>query len=253
MAGRDNSRIDQFMDRAALRRWTRRAIQADQLSLEALHDTRTIARKVRHQLNAFLHTADERLAKPRIGSTSFPTPRGTDWSWRPGLWRAPMPLPGVAGVVSGARFGEEVALFHDCPLSELTLRQRRNTRGTDLAAFGLQMDVLRFDGSYLSLAIDLPAAARQGLTREHIVQIDLLAEVEHPLDIFARLNLHQGPNAEQLVQEVVGGVVEFDLSGSGMSDAPVESAWIDLIFDRPTMNQVVLRDLTVSRRLRAQF
>jgi len=115
------------------------------------------------------------------------------------------------------------------------------------------MDVLRFDGSYLSLAIDLPEPAPQGLTRDHILQVDMLTEVERPLDIFARLNLHQGPNAQQLVQEVDGSVVEFDLSASGMTGALIDLAWVDLIFDRPAMNRVLLRDLVVSRRPRAQF
>lgn len=254
MARRDTSKIDRFMDRAALRRWTRRADHTDQLSLKAVQDTCTEAMKLQHQLNIFLRTADERLSTPPIDSTSFPpTPRGTDWCWRPAVWRTHMPIPGLAPVTSGARFGDEMALFHDCTFSDLTLRQVRNAQGTDLAAFGLQMDVLRFDGSYLSLAIDLPDPAPQGLTRDHILQVDMQTEVERPLDIFARLNLHQGPNAQQLVQEVDGSVVEFDLSTSGMTGALIDRAWVDLIFDRPAMNRVLLRDLLVSRRPRAQF
>ena len=41
-------------------------------------------------------------------------------------------------------------------MHELTLRQIRNTRESDVAPFGLRMDVFRFDGSFLSLVIDLP-------------------------------------------------------------------------------------------------
>ena len=49
---------------------------------------------------------------------------------------------------SKTNLGEEVTVFHDCKISELTLRQVRNTREADLAPFGLRMDVFRFDGSF---------------------------------------------------------------------------------------------------------
>jgi len=47
--------------------------------------------------------------------------------------------------------------------------------------------------------------------------------------------------------------VEFDLAYSNINEKRVERAWVDLIFEGPQMNQVVLRDLTFSRRPRAQL
>jgi hypothetical protein len=47
--------------------------------------------------------------------------------------------------------------------------------------------------------------------------------------------------------------VEFDLAYSNLNEKRVESAWIDLIFESPQMNRVALRDLTLSRRRRAQL
>ena len=43
----------------------------------------------------------------------------------------------------------------------------RNNRSEDLAAFGLRMDVYQFDGSFLSLVLDLPkeAASKYGDAR----------------------------------------------------------------------------------------
>ena len=58
--------------------------------------------------------------------------------------------------------GNEVTLFHDCEFSELTLRQLRNLREQDLAPYGLRMDVFRFDGSFLSLVVDLPTTGSTG-------------------------------------------------------------------------------------------
>ena len=48
-------------------------------------------------------------------------------------------------------------------------------------------------------------------------------------------------------------MVEFDLAYSSLNERRVEGAWIDLIFEGLEMNQIVLRDLTFSRRPRAQI
>ncbi|GAA6180236.1 hypothetical protein NBRC116594_16740 [Shimia sp. NS0008-38b] len=153
--------------------------------------------------------------------------------------------------------GDEVTLFHDCRISELTLRQLRNRREKDLAPFGLRMDVFRFDGSFLSLVIDMPPEAVAGLRREHVVRMDTIVEMEKPLEIFARLNIRHGPNTEQIVRELPLKAedirVEFDLAYSNLNEKRVEKMWIDLIFEGPEMNQVVLRDVTFSRRPRAEF
>ena len=146
-------------------------------------------------------------------------------------------------------------LFHDCAFSELTLRQLRNTREEDLAPFGLRMDVFKFDGSFLSLVIDLPPEAVQGITRQHLLRIDSIIESEKPIEIFARLNIQNGPNTEQLVRELPQDdkniVVEFDLAYSKLNERRIEKIWLDLIFEAPDMNQVILRDLTFSRHRRA--
>ena len=153
--------------------------------------------------------------------------------------------------------GHEVTLFHDCRHSELTLRQLRNTREADLAAFGLRMDVFRFDGSYLSLAIDLPEEASRDLRRKHLIRVETIVEREKPLEIFARLNIKNGPNTEQIVRELPLHedeiMVEFDLAYTKLNEKRVERMWLDLIFEGPQMNQVILRDLTFSRRPRAEL
>lgn len=153
--------------------------------------------------------------------------------------------------------GDEVTLFHDCRLSELTLRQLRNLREQDLAPYGLRMDVFKFDGSFLSLVVDLPTDATRGLKKTHLLGMNCIVEMEKPLEIFARLNIKNGPNTEQIVRELPlheeDILVEFDLAYSNLNEKRVEKAWIDLIFEGPEMNQVVLRDLTFSRRPRAQL
>jgi hypothetical protein len=142
-------------------------------------------------------------------------------------------------------------------VSELTLRQVRNTREEDLAPFAVRMDVFGFDGSFLSIVIDAPDAACDGLQRRHIVRVNAIMEVEKPIEVFARLNIKHGPNTEQLVLELPLGqqdcMVEFDLGYSEINEKRIERMWLDLIFEGPTMNQVTIRDITFCRYPRADI
>ncbi len=119
------------------------------------------------------------------------------------------------------------------------------------------MDVFRFDGSFLSLAIDLPDDAVQGLKLRHLIRLTMIVEMEKPLEIFARLNVKHGPNLEQIVRELPLAdqevMVEFDLAYTRMNEKRVEKLWIDLIFEGPEMNQIILRDVTLTRRPRAEL
>ncbi len=187
----------------------------------------------------------------------MPNMPGTDWQYRPLLWRGPLARPGKAAVPSQEQIGSEVVLFHDCQLSDLTVRQLRNTRETDLAPFGLRMDVFRFDGSFLSLAVDVPESGTDGLRKRHIVRIDAIFEMEKPLEIFARLNIKHGPNTEQIVRELPvqsnDVSVEFDLAYTKLNEKRVDKMWVDLIFEDPEMNQIILRDVMFSRRPRSEL
>jgi len=254
MAGR---LIRTILYRASLRRWASAAKAADATDLGLLRVQRSRARQLRHHLDQLIYKAENRMALPLIGSSTFRKPANADWSWRPELWRGPLPVPGIASARSKSVLGDEVTLFHDCDFSELTLRQLRNRREADLAPYGLRMDVFRFDGSYLSLVVALPPAATEGLKRRHLIRIDTIVEMEEPLEIFARLNIKHGPNTEQIVRELPLNeeevMVEFDLAYTKLNEKRVERAWLDLIFEGPEMNQVTIRDLTFSRRPRAEL
>lgn len=249
--------LDWAVHRRALRRWAKAARNVSVMKHAQLRSERGRARKLRYLLNEVISVADNRLALPMIGSNAFPKPHGTDWSWRPALWREPLPVPGMSSVKSKSTLGAEVTLFHDCAQSELTLRQVRNSREADLAPYGLRMDVFNFDGSFLSLVLDMPQAAVDGLQKRHLIRMDTIVEMEKPLEIFARLNIKHGPNTEQIVRELplneVDCMVEFDLAYSNLNEKRIERAWIDLIFENPQMSQVTLRDLTFSRSPRAEL
>lgn len=249
--------IQRLYQKGLARYWARNARVAASTDLATLRNQRSQARKLRQHLNTLISVSEGRLALPQIGSNLFHKPHGTDWAWRPRLWREPLARVGMSSAPNREMLGDEVTLFHDCRVSELTLRQIRNTREADLAPYGTRLDVFRFDGSFLSLVVDLPPEATAGLKRDHLFRVDAIVEVEKPLEIFARLNIKHGPNTEQIVRELPLNQenieVEFDLAYSRLNEKRVEKAWVDLIFEGPEMNQVILRDVTFSRRPRAQF
>ena len=249
--------MDRVLDRRSLRHWTRAARSAETAELSDLRRHLDEARVLRERLDHVVFIAEGRLAEPRIGSTTFRRPAGTDWSWRPELWRGPLAQKGHAAVESRTGLGEDVTVFHDCTVSELTLRQLRNQGGADLAPFGLRLDIFRFDGSFLSLVLDLPDEACVGLKRRHIIRMDVTLELERPIEVYARLNIRHGPNTEQIVHQLPlqtqETFVEFDLAYSKLNEKRVEAMWVDLIFDNPAMNQAIVRDMTFSRYPRAEL
>lgn len=248
---------DTAIYRRAITRWALSAREASTAKLSVLRRQRVRARLLRAHLDRLIHVADERLALPVIGSNSFPKPHNADWAWRPELWRGPVAQRGISSVANKSMLGDEVTLFHDCADSELTLRQLRNQREEDLAPFGLRLDVFNFDGSFLSLVLDLPPEAASGLKRTHILRVNSILELEKPLEVFIRLNIRHGPNTEQIVREMPlnsdDKSVEFDLAYKDLNEKRIDKVWIDVIFENPQMNQVTLRDLTFSRRPRAQL
>jgi hypothetical protein len=254
MAERFDTYFDRFLFRRALARWQALADRAGAADAESLRGLRTRGRLLRRQIDRALHVAEGRLARGGEAA-AIPRPLFADWTWRPELWSGPVSPPGLAAIETRAAFGSEAKLFHDCAESELTLRQVRNTGEGDLAPFGIRMDVFRFDGSFLSLALDLPEAALRGLTADHVIRLDLALDAERPIEIFARFNIRHGPNTGQIVRELPPGaaaaMVEFDLAYARMNERRVEAAWLDLIFEGPEMNQIVIRDLTMCRRPRA--
>jgi len=243
--------------RRILRRWGRVAQDAEKLDLRSLSKLRSRAREIRRRLDRVIHVAEGRLTLPAVGSNAIIKPLYTDWSYRPELWRGPLSPPGMVAVESKTDYGGEVKVFHDCRVTELTLRQIRNTRESDLAPYGLRMDVFRFDGSFLSLVVELPENAVHGLQKRHLIRLTTVVEVEKPLEIFARLNIKHGPNVEQIVRELPLGsdevVVEFDLAYTKLNEKRVERMWLDLIFEGAEMNQILLRDVALTRRPRAEI
>lgn len=242
-----------LLHRSAMRRWDRALTRADTMEPEALKKLRARARTAHQRVDRVLQAVEGRIA----ANSAVARPLHADWAWRPDAWCRPLAQFGIAAVASKSQIAPGMRVFHDCPLSEVTVRQIVNTRTEHVAARGVRADVFTFDGSFLSFALDLPIEATQGITRRHIIRMDLQVQTERPLELFGRLNVRHGPNVEQLVREIPGSEgnlhAEFDLAEMSVNEARVERGWIDIIFEAPDMNQILLHDVTLSRRLRASF
>ncbi|MGZ9808925.1 DUF6478 family protein [Pseudoroseicyclus sp. H15] len=249
------SRIERGLTERAEQRWARWARQAPRTAPGRLAAQAAAAHKLRHHLGEVIATADDRLPLHRLGSAEPERPPGCDWAWRPRLWQSATADPGLAGAESRSAIGDDITLFHDCPRAEIILRQTRQEGGP--APYGLGMEVFAFEGSFLSLVLELPAAAGAGLGKRHLVRLKLDVTCEEPLEIFARLNIRHGPNTEQIVREIPPGAgpaeVEFDLAYSALNEKRIERLWLDLIFERPHMNRVTLSDVTLLRHPRAEL
>ena len=257
MNGARGKLLNRLIHRLRLAHWQKAAERAESMDTPLLRQLRSEVRQVRREIDRVLETADRRLTLPLIGSNATRRQYNTDWVWRPNLWRLPILPVGIAAATSPADLDLETSLHHNCKNSEVTVRQVRNTRASDLAPFGLRMDVFRFDGTFMSLSVKLPEAAVTGLHLGHLVRVDAIIETEKPLEILARLNVRNGPNTAQMVLELPRDEseksVEFDLAYSKINEKRIDKAWIDLFFEAPDMNQIVLRDISFSRRPRAKM
>jgi hypothetical protein len=257
MAGRIRERLDGWHQRRTKERWMRLVEAAPDMDSFSLRAARAEARGMRRQLDRVLQVTDARLVVPALGSGLPEMPLGTDWSWRPNLWRGALTEPGAVAAMDRTAVDDGVALYHDCPLGEVVVRQVRNDTPEDRAPYGLAIDVFGFHGTFLSLALNLPDAAVTGLKARHLVRAEMVIDCDRPLKAFARLNIKHGPNLAQPVSALPEAgrdkVAEFDLAYADLNDKRIERAWIDLILNDAAMTRIVIRDVVVSRRPRAEL
>lgn len=247
--------LEKRMLRKSAKHWAALTDRAASMPARELQGLQRTALRQRRKLDLFIAASGAGLLPN--GQADILRPDQCDWAWRPEPWTDPRAPAGVVEVPSPHKLSNSVTLFHDCAKSEITLRQTSNTHPSVPAAFGMLLDVYRFDGSFLSLVLSLPDAATTSITRNHYFSLRVRIDRENPIEIYARLNVQHGPNTEQMVRQldISGdvGLAEFDLAYSNINEKRVEKAWIDLIFESPAMNQVLLSDLTLTRAPRADL
>lgn len=202
--------------------------------------------------DAALHDTTSQKIAPLAAWDRF----NTDWAWRPDIWRKPLTLQAVRAQ-GATRLDPEVAVFHDGQGSAPTLHQTRNSSFSRSPPYGVSLCVDRFDGDYVSFAVDLPKAAIARLSPRHIIEAKAVIEMDKPTRVFFRLNIRHGPNTAKILWNVPFGqqdiTAPFELAFTPFQVNRVEKAWVDVIFEQPRTNRITLRDLTFSRHPRAEI
>ncbi|MEM8536865.1 MAG: DUF6478 family protein [Pseudomonadota bacterium] len=246
------SAIGQLLHRLTVRRWRRVEAAADTTPLPRLAQQKRLADRLMRPLRRFGAVADLRLAAP---ITEPAPPTGTDWAWRPRPWRERQLPVGLAPAKNAQTFSPDIAVFHDCNAAQVTLRQIRNSQAAATAPFGLMLDVLEFTGSFLSLVVEVPPRASEGLQKRHIIRLAADVHSDSGAVLNARLNLRNGPNVEQIMRpfSVNAGLTDvgFDLAYTQLNEKRASGMWIDLLIADPAMRDIHIRDLSVVRYPRA--
>jgi hypothetical protein len=174
-----------------------------------------------------------------------------DWYGRPGAWREAMRPRGIVDLPSPPRLPGGVTVYHDAARYDLSLRQEMAPEATVTRATAWCWR------STVSTAASCPSSmiSRRrpiaGLTLNHFIAVDIRAEREQPVEVYARLNVQHGPNVEQMVRQVdfrgAGGRAEFDLAYTRINERRIEKAWLDLILEGPEMTRIALWDVVVMR------
>jgi len=240
-----------------LKRWQRALRTPSELSSAELKRMNTEIRGMRDRLDHMTAQSRSELLSRTAHSDGIDRPDQCDWATRPAPWREEMRPRGVVGLNSPHPLPGGATIFHDATNAELSLRQERAPSWVPGAQFGLVLEVYRSDGSFVSIVQDLPPEALVGLTRNHFISVNLVADREQPVEIYARLNIQHGPNVEQLVRQVefdgTKGQAEFDLAYSKINERRLEKAWLDLIVEGPKMTRIALWDMVMLRAPRADF
>lgn len=155
-----------------------------------------------------------------------------------GVLSAPEPGWRTQDPGSGSVIAAGVRIYHDAGLQNVLVSR---------PATGLLLTVYQFDGSYLSLAVDVPGAVRGRLRPGWRLAAELTASASRPVTTFLRLNL-ESPSGGQALHEVVvvetgprTAVFALDAVNNGWS-----SAWLDIIFSHPRMAEIHVQGLSLN-------
>ncbi len=135
----------------------------------------------------------------------------------------PQPLDAPS---SGTSIGRGITLFHDAGDAVFQVARSGDA---------LRSTVEAFDGTYLSVAIDMPDDLSRQISAGRTLVLTLDADLSRRLTTFCRLNVASRNGTEEIHETVVfhvgPRVVPFDLDR--LQNSEVHKAWFDLIFAAP--------------------
>lgn len=240
---------------SGVNRWRRKISAGEKLSTSALADLRVDISRSRANLAELSATAD-RLWLERAIATQPLHAAGSDWCRRLDPWRYAMDVPGGVRPSSPTELSGGTRIFHDAMHPEMSFRQIAHPRGPRQAQFAMRFEFYGFDGSFLSIVHDLPPEALAGLSRAHLIAVDVAVSGDVSTDVFARLTVEHGPNSARMVRHLDfhgegARQALFDLAETDIDERRISAAWVDVILEAPRMSRIDVDDLVIARTPRA--
>ena len=176
-------------------------------------------------------------------------------SYRAGVLAQEMSPNSLVGVSGNVALHQDMRLYHDCGLKEVTLRQLAGQKKSVGAPYKLVTDVLDFDGQYMSYSLDIPTELYQGLNPDELYKVVVILRSETPMSALVRLNLELGPEVKYLEQalDLTGQSVELSFDPWSFDLSKMSKIWVDILFNAPRYQRMVLEDFVVHRCLKPEI
>ena len=241
MADAKDSAKRSLRDRAFAWYWERQAKRASDLSA-----FRQLTLRRRAELDRIATKVEARLT--RADESEAPD-AGAAWTHRPDIFLLPQNQTIWTNPASGLRPGAGLSIYHDSNGGAFTLAQRPARGRHSALRYEIFFESYEFRGSYLSLALGAPDHLRRPKAGEALaVDIDLAAS--RTIKTFLRLNMKTAKTSDVLHADGAIGDgparFEFDMSFAAFEPGEKDQLWLDIIFDRPRMVEMSIRDLTLS-------
>lgn len=199
---------------------------------------------------------DLAMAQARSGDNFGARPARCSHSYRAGMMGDKIVPASLANIKNDTQIAPDTSMYHDSTVNEISVRQVPNLNSKSHAPYGLQTDILGFDGSYLAFSVTLPAAVGTGLKENEMLKVDLRCRSEHSIPSYLRLSAKDGPNVKTLSKEVKADGHSARINFDPLELLPSESnekIWIDLIFNQPTYNGLKIEEFTIHRTFKAEM
>ncbi|MEM7270322.1 MAG: DUF6478 family protein [Pseudomonadota bacterium] len=241
MADAQDTSRRSLRDRAFAWYWERKAKRAKDLSA-----FRQLTLRRRAELDRITNKVEARLTRADEAETPQP---GAEWTVRPEIFSLPQDQTIWTDPASGLRPGHGLSIYHDSDGGAFAVAQRPARQKDAGRRFELFFESYEFRGSYLSLALGVPDHVRRPKTAEALVA-DLDIQASRQVKTFLRLNMKGAGSSDTLHADGVLGDgpkrFQFDMSFAAFEPGERDQIWLDVIFDRPRMVEIAIRDFTLS-------
>lgn len=114
-----------------------------------------------------------------------------------------------------------------------------------------------FDGNFFSLAVALPNAVLNFLSKDSILTVTMPHKIDGMAKIKLRIVVRRGANTFAVWQAnkhaPSNGIFGFEMARCEIDPSTGEAIWLDIILSNPKDSRIDIHDVLVTHRLRAEY